>query len=124
MGMMSTMSTANLSDKVKGMYSEAIKKQASNQYEAGMMRIATSDGYGLMYATTDMDFALDSDAQIFMDSGSISSWRPASPSLTTKAKVRAWLCPYCRRMTLHKPERQESCEGCGSTHWKEVLTEE
>ena len=124
MGMMSVMSTASLSDSVKDAYNKVLKKSAANNYEVGMMRIATSDGYGLMYQTTDMDFALDSDAGMFMDTGSISSWTPASPSLRTNVKVRAWLCPYCRRMTMHKPERQESCQGCGSTHWKEVLTEE
>ena len=94
----------------------------NNIYEKGMMRIATSDGYGLMFAST-CAMAMDSDAT-FMDTGSISSWVPTESSLRTSVKVRAWLCPYCRRMTMHKPEPQESCQGCGSTHWKEVLTEE
>ena len=121
---LSTMYSASLSDSIKDAYNKVLKKSAANDYEVGMMRIATSDGYGLMYQTTDMDFALDSDASMFMDTGSISSWTPDDSPLKTKAKVRAWLCPYCRRMTLHKPERQEACKGCGSTHWKEVLTEE
>jgi len=101
-----------------------LSKAVTNIYEKGLMRVMTSDGYGLMCATTEMDLAMDSDAGMFLSTDAISSWVPTNLSLETKVKVRAWLCPFCRRMTLHKPERQESCEGCGSTHWNEVLTEE